>query len=136
MEFFQINIFVLLDKICKIYKVVYNPRHWLLRIGVKVLSPPKDDLLGFIKFKFRHVSSFTCIWEKMVKFSVKIPFWHTFAYMTNSFVFHYISQLRLIPYKIYSKFCTRKCKKHFVICIAIIMTYQWSTLIPIWHSWG
>ena len=65
MGFFQINIFVLLDKISKIYKGVSNQRHWI--------SFPRDDLLQFVKFEFRHVSSFPAFEKDMVKFSVKIP---------------------------------------------------------------
>ena len=45
-KFFQINIFVLLNKICKICNVVKNPRHWLLRyINGTSISSPKDGLL-------------------------------------------------------------------------------------------
>ena len=33
--------------------------------------------------------------------------------MVNSSIFHYICQLRLITYKSYSKFCTRKCEKQY-----------------------
>ena len=65
MGFFQINIFVLLDKISKIYKGVSNQRHWI--------SFPRDDLLQFVKFEFRDVSSFPAFEKDMVKFSVKIP---------------------------------------------------------------
>ena len=63
-KFFQVKVFVLLDKMPKLYKVVQNPRHWLLQykcyiyINVIFISSPKDGLLKFGKFEFRHVSSF------------------------------------------------------------------------------
>ena len=81
-----------------------------------ILSP-KDGLPEFTKFKFRQVSSFTCIWNKDSKVFLKNTMAHNFAYMINLFVFHYIWQLWLLAYKNYSKFCTRKCKKqHYVYC--------------------
>ena len=35
------------------------------------LSSQKDDLLKFVKLEFRHVSSFSCIWKKDGKVTVK-----------------------------------------------------------------
>ena len=42
-------------------------------INVTFVSSPKDGLLEFVKFEFRHVSSFPCFEKEMIKFSVKIP---------------------------------------------------------------
>ena len=113
-KFFQVKVFVLLDKMRKLYKVVQNPRHWLLQykcyiyINVLFISSPKDGLLKFGKFEFRHVSSF-----RHGIFSDKntATFWHNFARKVNNFVLHYIWKLWLMAYENYSKFCTRKCKK-------------------------
>ena len=33
-------------------------------VNVTFTWSPKDDLLQFIKFKFRHVYNFSCIWKK------------------------------------------------------------------------
>ena len=61
MEFFQINIFALLDKICKMYKAVKIQGNGCYDISTTFISPPKDGLLEFAKFEFWHVSSFSCI---------------------------------------------------------------------------
>ena len=65
----------------------------------------------------------------------KVKFWHTIAGKVSAFAFHYIWQLWLIACKNYSKLYTRKYKNN-IMCITIIMTYQWLTSIPIWHCWG
>ena len=33
-------------------------------INVTFMSSPKDGLLKFVKFEYRHVSSFSCSWKK------------------------------------------------------------------------
>ena len=63
-------------------------------------------------------SVFPAFEKRMVKFSVKTP-WRSDIVL-------------LVSYKSYSTFCTSKCKIN-VLCIAIRMTHQWLTLIPIWH---
>ena len=83
-----------------------------------ILSP-KDVLLEFFKFEFRHVSSSSYICRKDCKVLGKnaVAFWQNFGYMVKSFVFHYMWQLWLKAHKNYSKFCTAKCKKqHYVYC--------------------
>ena len=89
-------------------------------INVTFISSPKDSLLQFVNFEFRHVSSFSCIWKRDGKVFGKntMTFWHNFAYMVNFvFVFHYIWKLWPITHKVYSKFCTRKCKRqHYLYC--------------------
>ena len=40
-------------------------------INITCISFPKDGLLKFVKFEFRHVSSFSCIWKKYGKVSGK-----------------------------------------------------------------
>ena len=72
----------------------------------------KIGLLKYVKSKFRHVFSLSCIWKKDGKVFGKntTTFWHNIAYKVNAFIFRYIWQLRLIAYKNYSTFCTRNCQ--------------------------
>ena len=119
MELFQVNIFILLEKYVKYVKLFKIQCTGYYDINVTFKGSPKDGLLEFIKFKFRHDYCLFCIWKKDSKVFGKsiVTFWHNFAYMVNSFVFHYIWQLWLIAYANYSKFCTRKCQKqHCVYC--------------------
>ena len=47
--------FVLLDKICKLYKIGTGG----YIINVTFMSSKKDSLLKYVKFEFRHISSFS-----------------------------------------------------------------------------
>ena len=59
MEFLQIRKFFLLDKICKMDIKLHKFRDpSCYDINVACILSPKDDLLKFLKFEFRHVSSF------------------------------------------------------------------------------
>ena len=55
---------------------------------------------------------------------ILLTFRHNTAYIVNSFVSHFIWQLWLVAYKSYTKFSSRKY-------IAVTMTYQLLTLIPV-----
>ena len=46
----------------------------------------------FVKFEFRNVSRFSCIWKKNCKDFGKntVMCWYNIAYMVNLFIFHYI----------------------------------------------
>ena len=81
LQFLQIKQFVLLDKACKLYIVIYN----LLKI-----------VLVYCNFEFRWVFSFFSAFEpKVVKFSVKL----NITCMVISFIFHDLWQLWLVAYK-------------------------------------
>ena len=122
-ELFQINIFV--NFVYFVYFVKYSKLFKIQGTGcydinVTFISSPKLDLLEFVKFEFRHVSSFSCIWKRDDNVFGKntMTFWHNFTYMVNSFVFHYIWQLCLIAYRNYSKFCKKKSKRqHYGYCV-------------------
>ena len=73
MEFSQIKIFILWDKICKIYNVVQNPRQWLLRCKMlhlyhlQIWSSKVFEIRIPARFKF-----FQNLKKRIVKFSVKV----------------------------------------------------------------
>ena len=59
-NFFRYKMFVLLDKISKIYKTVWNQRHKLLCYKCYIyIQSVKDDHLKSLKFNFRHNFSFS-----------------------------------------------------------------------------
>ena len=64
MEFFQINIFILLEKCVKYIKSFKIQGTGYYDINVTFTRSPKDGLLEFIKFEFRYVYSFSCICKK------------------------------------------------------------------------
>ena len=67
MEFFQVKIFVLLNKICKLFvniKLFKIQSTSFFNINVAFILFQKDSLLKYVKFWFQHVSSFSCIWDK------------------------------------------------------------------------
>ena len=134
MEFFQIKCLFYWIKFVNYIKLFKIQGTGCYNINVTFISSQKDGLLKYVECEFRHVFSFSCIWKKDGKVFSKntVTFWHNIACKVNTFVFHYIWELRLIAYKSYSTFCTSKCKIN-VLCIAIRMTHQWLTLIPIWH---
>ena len=72
-EFFQINIIVLLDKVCNIIKVFKIQGTCCYDITVTFISSPKDDLLEFVKLEFGTFLVFPAFEKEMVTFSVKIP---------------------------------------------------------------
>ena len=119
MQFFQINILVLLEKVCKTDKVAWNPRCWLLRykcciyIFSKRLSSKICQIQISVRFQFfLHLKTDGKGPGKNV-----LTFRHIFDYMVNWFVFHYIWQWWLIAYKNYSNFFKRKCKnQYYVYC--------------------
>ena len=47
--------FVLLDKICKLYKI--GTGRYVINVTFKLSK--KDGLLKYVKFEFRHISSFS-----------------------------------------------------------------------------
>ena len=59
-------------KFVKYIKLFKIQRTGCYDINVTFTSSPKDGLLKLVKFGFQHFSSFSCIWKKDVKFSVKI----------------------------------------------------------------
>ena len=61
MEFFQINKFVLLDKIklfIKLFKIQGTDCYDII---VTFISSPKNGFLEFVQFELPHVSNFSCI---------------------------------------------------------------------------
>ena len=63
MELFQTKIFILLDqilldKICKSYKLFKIQGTGCYNINITFISSSTDGLLHFVKFEFRQVSSF------------------------------------------------------------------------------
>ena len=106
MEFCQIKILTLWDRIFKIYEVVQN----VYDVNVTFMSSPKYGLLKYVKCEFWYISSFSCMWKKIIilKFSVKI---------TSRFSIILLIWSVRFDCKSYSKFCTEKFKKqHYVHC--------------------
>ena len=86
--------------------------------NVSFISSPKDDLLKFVKFEFRNVSSFCWIWTK-TWYSPRQKYRDVLTWFCSYGQFVCFSlhvTITTIVYKNYSKFCTRKCKKLRVHC--------------------
>ena len=64
MKLFQKNIFILLEKYVKHIKLLKIQGTDCYDTNVTFTRSPKDGLLEFIKFKFWHVCSFSCIRKK------------------------------------------------------------------------
>ena len=86
-------------KFVKLLKICYG-------INITYIQSPNKDHLKYLKFKFQHAYSFSCLWKKDGKFFAKniVTFWHT-------------------------KFEVTITK----ISIENIITHQWLALIPIWN---
>ena len=92
MEFFHINIFILLDKVCKYIKLLQIQGTGCYNINVVFISSPKNGFLELVRFEFRHVSIFSCIYKKDCKVFDKnaVKLLHNITYRTNLFALHYI----------------------------------------------
>ena len=95
-KFFKINIFVLLEKICKMYKVVWNGIGCCdINVKVMVVTPwmLHSNLLNSNSSTFPfflHLKKNCKVFGKST-----VTFWHILAYLVNLFVFNYIWKLWL-----------------------------------------